>query len=187
MMKQYPLLINCILSGLLPIFTLMNTAHAQQPALPPTTSQRPHTPPVYLLNLTPLDGGKPYTLFRNTKVHATLTNATEISGKVKAITKDSIYIDSRFYAIKDVTEFRFNPGTTLGAAAAIGAVLGIATIAVTAGGGKDGIFSDGESIALWSGIGLTAVSGAILIPNYFIKKRFPRTKYDFRTIQIGGG
>ena len=168
------------------IFSLINSADAQQPALPPTTSQRPYVPPVYLLNLAPRDGGKPYTLFRNTKVHATLTNGAEISGKVKAVSKDSIYIDSRFYSIKDITEFRFNPGTTLGAAAAIGAVIGIATIAVTAGGGKDGAFSDGEIIALWSGIGLAAVSGAILIPNYFIKKRFPRTKYDFRTIQIGG-
>ncbi|MBX7110079.1 MAG: hypothetical protein K1X61_15625 [Chitinophagales bacterium] len=161
-------------------------AWAQNPVLPPTTSARPHTPPVFLLNLTPLDGGKPFTVFRNTKVHATLVNGVIISGKVKAITRDSIYVNSSFYALSDITEFRFNPGTALGAAAAIGACVGIATIAITAGGGKDGERSDGEEIALWSGVGITVVSAALLIPNYFIKKRFPRTKYDFRTIQIGG-
>ncbi|MEO6168441.1 MAG: hypothetical protein ABIO46_09390, partial [Chitinophagales bacterium] len=101
---------------------ILNHALAQKPGLPPTTSQRPHPPAVYLLNLTPLDGGKPYTLFRNTKVRATLVNGTDVSGKVRAITKDSVYIDSRFYALKDITEFRFNPGTALGAAAAIGAL-----------------------------------------------------------------
>ncbi|HUM48176.1 MAG TPA: hypothetical protein PLD84_14695 [Chitinophagales bacterium] len=168
------------------LLLIFSDAVAQKPGLPPTTSQRPHTPPVYLLNLTPLDGGKPYTLFRNTKVHATLVNGVDVSGKVRAIAKDSVYIDSRFYALKDITEFRFNPGTALGAAAAIGALAGITTIAITANGGKDGERSDGENIAFWSGVGLTAVSGALLIPNYFIKKKFPRTKYDFRTIQIGG-
>lgn len=159
---------------------------AQNPVLPPTTSQRPHTPPVFLLNLTPLDGGKPYTVFRNTKVQATLVNGVVVTGKVKAITRDSIYINNSFYALNNITEFRFNPGTALGAAAAIGACIGIGTIAVTAGGGKDGERSDGEEIAFWSGVGITAVSAALLIPNYFIKKRFPRTRYDFRTIQIGG-
>lgn len=159
---------------------------AQNPVLPPTTSQRPHTPPVFLLNLTPLDGGKPYTVFRNTKVQATLVNGVVVTGKVKAITRDSIYINSSFYSLNNITEFRFNPGTALGAAAAIGACIGIGTIAVTAGGGKDGERSDGEEIAFWSGVGITAVSAALLIPNYFIKKKFPRTRYDFRTIQIGG-
>jgi hypothetical protein len=133
-----------------------------------------------------MDGGKPYTLFRNTKVHATLINGVIVSGKVKAISKDSIYIDSRFIALNDITEFRFNPGTALGAAAAIGLAAGIATIAFTANGGKDGERSDGENIAFWSGVGVTVVSGALLIPNYFIKKKFPRTKYDYRTIQVGG-
>ncbi|MBK9732939.1 MAG: hypothetical protein IPO83_16935 [Chitinophagaceae bacterium] len=166
------------------ILFIFQSATAQNPGLPPT-GQRPKPPPVYLLNLTPLDGGKPYTLFRNTKVHATLVNGTDISGKVKAVTRDSIYIDSRFYGLRDITEFRFNPGTVLGAAAAIGACAGIVTIAITANGGKDGERSDGENIAFWSGVGVTVVSAALLVPNYFIKKRFPRTKYDFRTIQIG--
>lgn len=173
---------------MLALFTSFNfiEAAAQNTGLPPTTAQRPPSPPVYLLNLTPLDGGKPYTLFRNTKVHATLINGVVISGKVKAISKDSIYIDSRFISLNDITEFRFNPGTALGAAAAIGFAAGIATIAITANGGKDGERSDGEEIAFWSGVGVAVVSGVLLIPNYFIKKKFPRTKYDYRTIQIGG-
>ena len=66
-----------------------------------------------------MDGGKPYTLFRNTKVHATLINGVIVSGKVKAISKDCNYIDSRFIGLNDITEFRFNPGTAIGGAAAI--------------------------------------------------------------------
>ena len=174
--------------ALLFAFFLNNGASfGQQPnKLPPKTSPRPHTPPVYLLNLTPVKGGKSYTLFRNTKVHATLNNGTEIHGKVKTVSKDSIFIDTRYYAIADITEFRYNPGTALGAVAGVGALAGIATIAITANGGKDGERSNGEDIAFWSGVGLTAVSGALLIPNYFIKKKFPRTRYDYRTTQIGG-
>lgn len=175
------------ISPLLAFLIFTGSLFGQQPnTLPPKTSPRPHTPPVYLLNLTPIKGGKSYTLFRNTKVHATLNDGTEIHGKVKTVSKDSIFIDTRYYAIADITEFRYNPGTILGAVAGVGALAGIATIAVTANGGKDGERSDGEEIAFWSGVGLTVVSGAVLIPNYFIKKKFPRTKYDYRTTQIGG-
>lgn len=172
--------------GVLLFWIVPQVAKAQTTGPPPNTIQRPSVPPVYLLNLTPKKGGKPYTLFRNTKVHATLSNGTAVTGKVRTISKDSIYIENRYYALNDITEFRFNPGTVLGAAAAIGACAGIATIAITAGGGKDGVRSDTENIAFWSGVGVTTVSLALLVPNYFVKKKFSRTKYDFRIVQIGG-
>ncbi len=157
---------------------------SQDPGLPPVNSSRQSSSPVYLLNLTPIGGGKSYTLFRNTKVHVTSNDGTEFSGKVRIVSKDSILVDSRKYAVADITGLRFNPGTTLGAISAIGAVVGIAIIAVTVGG-KDKERSQGEDVAFWGGVGLTAVSGAFLIPNYFIRKNFVRTKYEFRTIQIG--
>lgn len=166
-------------------FLLVTDCIAQQPQLPPT-AQRPKPPPVYLLNLTPLQGGKAYTIFRNTKVRIKLKDGNEISGKVRTVFKDSILISNRNYAIADVNEFRFNPGTTVGAISAIAACAGIATIAVTVNGGKDGERSDGENIAFWSGVVVATAGLALSIPNYFIKKKFTREKYDFRTTQVGG-
>ncbi len=54
----------------------------QDPGLPPFTSSNKLASPVYLLNLTPIGGGKTYTLFRNTKVHVTANDGTEFGGKV---------------------------------------------------------------------------------------------------------
>lgn len=167
-------------------FLIVKISHAQQPALP-SVAHRSNLPPVYLLNLTPLHGGKTYTLFRKTKVVIHLNNGNEFSGKVRTVSKDSIYLNEKGYAVADIRELRFNPGTTLGAVSAVGACIGIAAIAVTADGGKDGVRSEGENIVFWSGVGLAATGLALSIPNYFIKKKFTRVKYDFRTIQVGGG
>src|SRR4030095_2540048 len=145
-------------------FLFLKFCNAQQP-LPPNVAQRPKAPPVYLLNLTPISGGKTYSLFRNTKVVAKLNDGTEAAGKIKTVSRDSIYIDNRNYAVADINEFRFNPGTALGAASAICACVGLATVAVvlTIDGGSSSERSEGENIALWTGAGLAVVGLAYSI------------------------
>ena len=158
---------------------------AQHPGVP-MNAQRPPSPPVYLLNLSPVKGGKTYTLYRNSKVRMELNNGTDVRGKVRNVSRDSVYVTDANYAIADLSTIRYNPGTALGVAAAIGACVGIAAIAFTANGGQDGERSDTENAIFWTGVGVAATGLIISIPTYFIKKKFTREEYDFRTIQIGG-
>ncbi|MBA3649494.1 MAG: hypothetical protein H0W62_13245 [Chitinophagales bacterium] len=140
-------------------------------------------PVQYVITLAPVNGGKAYHVYRNAKIVANLNNGVLISGKVRAISKDSISLDYKNYAISSITNFKFNPGNALGVAAAIGAVIGLAAIAFTASS-KDNQRSSAEDAIFYSGIGLTAVSVALLIPNYFIKKNFPRTKYEYIPVAL---
>lgn len=170
----------CILS-----ISFSQRSLAQDP-IPPSKDHLKHFTPVFLLNITPKSGGKTYTLFNKTRVIMTMENGTEVSGKVRGVGRDSISIDYRSFAIKDISQIRFNPGSALGLAAAIATTVGLLAIAVSADGGKDGERSSTENTLFFGGIGLTVVGAAVLIPNYFVKKRFSRHEYDFTAVMIGG-
>ena len=98
------------------------------------------------------------------------------------MSRDSISIDFRSFSVKDIDELRFNPGSALGAAAAIATTIGLVAIAVTI----DAKSSDARNAVLYGGIGLAAVGGALLVPTYFVKKHFSSNEYDFTSVMIGG-
>jgi hypothetical protein len=158
---------------------------AQDPNPPPNSNLK-HFTPVFLLNITPKSGGKTYTLFSKTRVTMAMENGTEVSGRVRGVGRDSISIDYKSFAVKDISELRFNPGSALGVAAAIATTAGLVAIAVSVDGGKDGVRSSTENTIFFGGIGLTVIGAAVLIPTYFIKKRFSRSEYDFTAVMIGG-
>ena len=154
--------------------------YAQQPAMPTTVQQ--HQIQVYMLSITPKNGGKSFSLYQKTKLQLTLGNQV-VKGKLRGVSKDSIAIDEGSYAVKDIDEITYNPGTALGVAAAIATAVGVGMIAFTADGGKDKERDDTENAIFYSGIGLAVAGGVALIPTYFIKKHFTREKYDFITVQ----
>jgi len=154
---------------------------SQQPA-PPSNIHPQHITPIFLLNIVPKNGGKSYTLFHKTKVIMTLKDGTAVTGRVRGVSHDSISIDFKSFGVNDIDELRFNPGSALGLAAAIATTVGLVAIAVTIDAKRSGT----EDAVLYGGIGLAAVGGALLIPTYFVKKRFNSTEYDFTSVMIGG-
>ena len=169
---------------LLPI-SFSQRSFGQEPN-PPSNNHLKHFTPVFLLNITPKNGGKTYTLFNKTRVILTTANGAEVKGRVRGVGRDSISIDYKSFAVKDISELRFNPGSALGLAAAIATTAGLVAIAVSVDGGKDGVRSSTENTILFGGIGLTVVGAAVLIPTYFIKKRFSSSEYNFTAVMIGG-
>jgi hypothetical protein len=165
----------------LPCIFLSQKTYSQQPS-PPSNIHPQHITPMYLLNIVPKNGGKSYTLFHKTKVNMTLKNGTIVSGKVRGVSRDSIAIDLKSYAVSDIDELRFNPGSALGVAAAIATTLGLIAIAATI----DAEQTDTRNAILYTGIGLAVVGGALLIPTYFVKKKFTSAQYDFASVMIGG-
>jgi hypothetical protein len=140
---------------------------------------------VYVLNIIPVGDGKSYTIIDKSKVVITFKDGKTISGKVKGFSKDSINIDYRNFSVKDIDELKYNPGTVLGAAAAIVTAVGVAAIAVTSNGGKDNVRDATEDAIFYTGIGMAAIGGLTLIPTYFVKKRFSSHQYDFVTEMVG--
>jgi len=174
---------NFFLAGviILPFIFSSQNIFSQQPS-PPSNIHPQHITPMYLLNIVPKNGGKSYTLFHKTKVNMTLKNGTTITGKVRGVSHDSISLDYKSFAVSDIDELRYNPGSALGAAAAIATTLGLIAIAVTI----DADHTDARNAVLYTGIGLAVVGGAVLIPTYFVKKRFTSAQYDFTSVMIGG-
>ena len=164
---------------------LMSNLQAQEP-LPPTIAKPPRGNPVYMLNIVPKEEGKTHTLFSKTKVIIQLQSGNEIRGRMSGVTQDSISIDYRSYPVKDILEIRYNPGTTLGAIAAIATTIGVAAVAITVNGGKDKERDQTEDAIFYSGVGLAVAGGITLIPTYFVKKKFTVEKYDFMTVRLGG-
>ncbi len=158
---------------------------SQQPNLQ-SNIHATHVTPVFLLSITPKNGGKSYTLFHKTKVSMKLKDGTEVNGKVLGVSHDSIAVDSKSFAVKDIDELSFNPGSIIGVIAAVATTVGLIAIAITVDGGKDGIRSSEENTVFYSGIGFAVVGGAVLIPKYFIKKHFTGSEYDFAAVMIGG-
>ena len=154
---------------------------SQQPN-PPSNIHPQQITPIYLLNIVPKNGGKSYTLFHKTKVMMTLKDGTAVNGRVRGVSHDSISIDFRSFGVKDIDELRFHPGSALGAAGAIATTIGLIAIAATI----DAKSSDTRNAVLYGGIGLAAVGGGLLIPTYFVKKRFSSNEYDFTSVMIGG-
>jgi hypothetical protein len=154
---------------------------SQQPN-PPSNTRPQQVTAVYLLNIVPKDGGKSFTLFHKTKVIMTMNDGRAVTGKVAGVGRDSISIDYKSYAVKDIAELRFNPGSALGVAAAIATTIGLVGIALTI----DNRDSDAEKAVFYGGIGLAVVGGITLIPTYFLKKRFNSNEYVFSTVMIGG-
>lgn len=166
-----------LLTAWLLSISFLQTSFAQEPK---------HLTPFYLLNITPKNGGKTFTLFSKTKVIMTMENGLKVNGKVRGVGRDSISIDYKSFAVKDISELRYNPGSALGVAAAIATTIGLIAIATTVDGGKDGERSSTEDTILFAGIGLAVIGGTALIPTYFVKKRFSRNEYDFTAVMIGG-
>lgn len=171
--------------ALVSIFLISNLASQktfpQQP-YPQSNVHPQHVTPIYLLNIVPKNGGKSYTLFHKSKVNMTMKNGTTVNGKVRGVSHDSISIGLRSFAVNDIDELRFNPGSALGLTAAIATTAGLIAIAVTI----DSKNSDARDAALYGGIGLAAIGGAVLIPTYFVKKRFASSEYDFTSVLMGG-
>src|ERR1043165_3955070 len=97
---------------------------SQQPGPSPNIHTQ-HVTPIFLLNIVPKNGGKSYTLFHKTKVSMTLSNGTSVSGRVRGVSRDSISVDFKSFAVKDIDDLRFNPGSALGVGAAIATTLGL--------------------------------------------------------------
>ena len=171
----------CVVSVFLSFNFCSQKTFSQQPN-PPSNIPPQHITPMFLLNIVPKNGGKSYTLFHKTKVSMILKNGETVSGKVRGVSRDSIAIDFKGFAVNDIDELRFNPGSALGVAAAIATTIGLIAIAVTI----DSERSDAENAVLYGGIGLAAVGGVLLIPTYFVKKHFTSAQYDFTSVMIGG-
>ncbi len=103
------------------------------------------------------------------------------NGKVFGIGRDSIAINSQSFAIKDVEEVSFNPGSISGVIAAVATTAGLVAIAITI----DSKEPSADAI-LYGGIGLAIIGGAVLIPTYFLKKHFTTAEYEFTPVMIGG-
>ena len=102
-----------------------------------------------------------------------------ISGRVDFIFKDAIEINNSNIPISAIKEIRYNPGSVIGIISAAAVLVGLAAVAFTAGGGKNGEMSSSENTIFYTGIGLIAAGGISLIPNYFIKKKFDLQHYEF--------
>ncbi|MCY7409940.1 MAG: hypothetical protein LH473_06685 [Chitinophagales bacterium] len=173
-----------LLISIVSLFSFPTKTFAQQAKVP--IIARPPQPitAVYQLDIVPVAGGKTFTIYNKTKVWITFKNGKSISGKVKGVGKDSINIDYRNYAVRDIDELKYNPGSALGAAAAIATAVGVAAIALTADGGKDNVRDGTENAIFYTGVTLSVAGGITLIPTYFIKKRFSKHQYDFNTVQM---
>ncbi len=166
---------------LLPLILVWNALFAQQP-YPPSQTYPQHIPAVYLLNITPKNGGKSYTLFHRAKVIVLLGDGKQVKGKVKGVSHDSISIDFKSYAIDDIQELRFNQGSALGIIAAGAMLVGVGAIAIA---GPADERNSTEDVIFWSGVGLAAAGLITAIPTYFLKKKFNRADYDFTSVMIG--
>ena len=162
-----------------------NQLFSQQPNVPLIAKPLQPMAAIYVLKIIPVAEGKTYTIIDKSKVVLTFKNGTSVSGKVKGVSKDSINIDYRNFSVKDIDELKYNPGTALGAAAAIVTTLGVAAIAFTADGGKDKERDGTEDAIFYAGIGMAVIGGITLIPTYFVKKRFSSHQYDFVTLIYG--
>ncbi|MEO5674393.1 MAG: hypothetical protein ABIQ74_07075, partial [Chitinophagales bacterium] len=170
---------NLLKQGLLIIFLVLfisAVGFSQQPKPQPNIHPQQITP-VYLLSITPRDGGKAYTLFHKTKVMMRTKDGRVASGKVFGIGRDSIAINSQSFAIRDIDEVSFNPGSITGVIAAIATTAGLLAIAITIDS-KD----PSTDAILYGGIGLAIIGGAVLIPTYFLKKHFTTAKYEFTPV-----
>jgi len=153
-------------------------ARAQQPN--PSSNIHPQgMPGVYLLSITPKNGGKSYTLFHKSKVGITLSDGREVKGKVRGVSRDSISIDYKSYEISSIRELRYNQGSALGIAAAGAMLVGVGAIALAGQGDSrnDAVF--------WTGVGLAVAGAVTLIPLRLIKKKFSSTDYDFTPVLVG--
>jgi hypothetical protein len=171
-------------STVIKIFLLIligNAAYSQQP-YPPTQTYPQHTQAIYLLSITPKNGGKSYTLFHKAKVILSMADGKDVKGKVKGVSHDSISVEYKSYAIADITELRFNQGSVIGLVAAGALLLGVTAIAVV--GSSDQRTSTEDAI-FWTGVGLASAGLITLIPTHFIKKRFSSSEYDFTAVMIG--
>lgn len=165
-------------------FHSLTKTFAQQAKVPIIARPPQQRSAIYQLDIVPVAGGKTFTIYNKTKVWLTFKNGKSISGKVKGVGKDSINIDYRNYAVRDIDELKYNPGSALGAAAAIATAVGVAAIALTADGGKNNVRDGTENAIFYSGVTLAVAGGITLIPTYFIKKRFSKHQYDFNTVQV---
>lgn len=163
------------------ILLICDAAHAQQP-YPPYATNPDHYVGVYLLSITPKNGGKSYTLFHKTKVIMTMPGNKEVKGKVRGVSRDSISIEYKSYAIDDIQNLKFSQGSTLGLVAAGAMLVGVVAIAVV--GTKDTRTSTEDAI-FWSGVGLAAAGAITLIPTHFLKKSFDRSEYEFTAVMVG--